>query len=222
MEAISHAGTALGVLCSEGIILAAEKKVTSKLLEQSKSSEKIYLLGDHIVAAVAGITSDANTLISYCRQNAQAHLSSYGELIPVEQLAHKLCDLKQGYTQYGGLRPFGVSFLYAGYDKHHGFQLYHSDPSGNYSGWKAHCIGSNNASAQSILKQDYKDDMTLEDAKSLVVKILSKTMESTTLSSEKMEVSVVSKVDGQVRLEMYTTAQIEKLIKDHKVVEVDE
>lgn len=38
------------------------------------------------------------------------------------------------YTQYGGLRPFGVAFLYAGYDKHFGFQLYHSDPSGNYAG----------------------------------------------------------------------------------------
>jgi 20S proteasome alpha/beta subunit len=35
-----------------------------------------------------------------------------------------------------GLRPFGVSFLYAGWDDHFGFQLYHSDPSGNYGGWK--------------------------------------------------------------------------------------
>ena len=42
-----------------------------------------------------------------------------------------------------GLRPFGVSFLYAGWDRHHGFQLYHSDPSGNYAGWRATCIGAN-------------------------------------------------------------------------------
>ena len=39
--------------------------------------------------------------------------------------------------RWPGLRPFGVSFLYAGWDIHHGFQLYHSDPSGNYGGWKA-------------------------------------------------------------------------------------
>ncbi|CAG8785272.1 7786_t:CDS:2, partial [Acaulospora morrowiae] len=44
MEAISHAGTALGILATDGIVLAAEKKVTSKLLEQSATSEKIYLL----------------------------------------------------------------------------------------------------------------------------------------------------------------------------------
>jgi hypothetical protein len=64
-----------------------------------------------------------------------------------------LCDTKQGYTQYGGLRPFGVSFLIAGWDVHHGFQLYQSDPSGNYGGWKATAIGANNQAAQSILRQ---------------------------------------------------------------------
>ena len=44
--------------------------------------------------------------------------------MPVEQLVRAICDVKQSYTQYGGLRPFGVSFLFAGYDRHHGFQLY--------------------------------------------------------------------------------------------------
>ena len=50
------------------------------------------------------------------------------EPIPVEQLVQLVCDLKQSYTQFGGLRPFGVSFLVAGWDEHHGFQLYQSDP----------------------------------------------------------------------------------------------
>ena len=44
---------------------------------------------------------------------------------------------------FEGLRPFGVSILYMGWDKHYGYQLYQSDPSGNYSGWKATCIGNN-------------------------------------------------------------------------------
>ena len=42
----------------------------------------------------------------------------------------------QAYTQSGGKRPFGVSILYIGWDKHYGYQLYQSDPSGNYGGWK--------------------------------------------------------------------------------------
>ena len=86
-----------------------------------------------------------------------------------------------------GLRPFGVSLLYAGYDPHYQFQLYHSDPSGNYSGWKATCIGANIGTAQSLLKQEYKDEITVKEAISLVLKTMSKTMDSTTLGSEKRE-----------------------------------
>ena len=68
------------------------------------------------------------------------------------------------YMHALGLRPFGVSILYAGYDPHYQFQLYHSDPSGNYSGWKATCIGANNGTAQSLLKQQYKDDIGIDEA----------------------------------------------------------
>lgn len=51
---------------------------------------------------MAGINADANSIINYARSAAQRHLFSYNEDIPVEQLTQQLCDLKQGYTQYGG------------------------------------------------------------------------------------------------------------------------
>ena len=142
-----------------------------------------------MICAVAGMTADANILINYARQAAQRYLLTYNEDIPCEQLVRRLCDLKQGYTQHGGLRPFGVSFIYAGYDPQRQFQLYQSNPSGNYGGWKATSVGANNASAQSLLKQDYKEECDLKEACGLAVKVLSKTMDSTKLSSEKSELS---------------------------------
>lgn len=138
-----------------------------------------------MICAVAGMNADANILINYARQAAQRYLLTYNEDIPCEQLVRRLCDLKQGYTQHGGLRPFGVSFIYAGWDPQRQFQLYLSNPSGNYGGWKATSAGANNASASSLLKQDYKEDCTLEEACGTAVKVLSKTMDSTKLSSEK-------------------------------------
>ena len=140
-----------------------------------------------MICAVAGMTADANILINYARQVAQRYLLTYNEEIPCVQLVRRLCDLKQGYTQHGGLRPFGVSFIYAGYDPLQQFQLYQSNPSGNYGGWKATSVGANNASAQSLLKQDYKEGCNLKEACAMAVKVLSKTMDSTKLSSEKSE-----------------------------------
>lgn len=150
-------------------------------------------LNSNVAVAVAGMTADAGILINSARIQAQNYLKTYNEEIPVELLVRRLCDIKQGYTQHGGLRPFGVSFIYAGYDERYDYQLYTSNPSGNYSGWKATSIGANNAAAQTLLKQDYKNDITLNQASELALKVLSKTMDTTTLSSEKNRVCYNSK-----------------------------
>ena len=112
--------------------MATEKKVSSKLLSPSKSSDKTYKLSEHCFAAVAGLTSDANILINSARLQAAQYEYTYAEPIPVESLVQQLADYMHSYTQSGGLRPFGVSFLYAGWDRHYGYQLYESDPSGSY------------------------------------------------------------------------------------------
>lgn len=266
MEAIGHAGTVLGIACADGVILAAEKRVTSKLLDDEvTATEKLYDVNGHIVAAVAGITADATILIQHARMDCQRYLSTYGEPMPVEQLVEKMCDMKQGYTQHGGLRPFGVSFLWAGWDDSHrltadegrsGWQLYCSDPSGNYGGWRAHCIGGNSASAQSILKTDYSDTLTVfgdgkpvvqkeksptagasdattstDDKKvvgsgmELALKVLSKTMESTTIAADKVEIAVLTaskqtnvKGDKLVKSKIYQGKDVELLLKHYGYV----
>lgn len=185
-----------------------------------------------MICAVAGMTADANILINYARQAAQRYLLTYNEDIPCEQLVRRLCDLKQGYTQHGGLRPFGVSFIYAGYDPQREFQLYQSNPSGNYGGWKATSVGANNASAQSLLKQDYKEDCDLKEACGMAVKVLSKTMDSTKLSSEKskwfwLELEVFADIDtvefatvgknkdGTIYHHLWGADEITTLLKEH-------
>lgn len=138
------------------------------------------------MCVVAGITSDANILIDHARLTCQRYKYTYGEPMPVEQLVQTLCNLKQSYTQHGGMRPFGTSFIIAGWDHTHGYQLYQSDPSGNYGGWKATCIGSNSSNAQSIFKSDYPEDgLLLVDANKLMIKVLGKTLENTVLNGEK-------------------------------------
>jgi 20S proteasome subunit alpha 3 len=209
MEAI-----ALGILVADGVVLVGEKKVTSKLLQTSRSAEKMYKIDSHLACAVAGIMTDANILINTARLHAQRYALAYQEPIPVEQLVQSLCDTKQGYTQFGGRRPFGVSFLFAGWDKHYGFQLYMSDPSGNYGGWKAAAVGANSQAAQSMLKQDYKDGLTREEAVGLALKVLSKTMDSTSLTAEKLELAEVflQPGTGEVQYQVCSPDALGKLL----------
>ena len=65
MEAIGHAGTCMGMLADDGIILAAERRNTNKLLDEAFHSEKIYHLNENMACSVAGITSDANVLVKF-------------------------------------------------------------------------------------------------------------------------------------------------------------
>jgi len=209
IEAINNAGTCVGILAKDGIVMASERRITSGLLAPAKISEKTYQLCSHVSCNVAGLTADANILIDQARLRAGRYAYQYQEPIPVEQLVEHVCNYKQFYTQRGGLRPFGVAFLFAGYDEHYGFQLYQSDPSGNYSGWKATVIGANNQAGKSLLKAEYKiggegstdkeqEDASIpdvEEALKLAVKVLNKTMDGTTTAAaaEKMELYTMTK-----------------------------
>jgi len=216
IAAIQNAAAAVGIQSAGGIVVATEKRAASKLLAPPKTSEKVYKLDEHVFTAVAGLTADANILISYARLSAQRHRYTYDEPQPVEQLVQLLCDYKHGYTQSGGLRPFGVSFLYAGWDRHHGYQLYQSDPSGNYSGWKATAIGANAQSAMGTLKTEFKEGGSLADATRLALKVLTKAMDTTSPSADKVELAVLARDEaaGAVTQRTLTDAEVEALLKE--------
>ncbi|CAM9792415.1 unnamed protein product [Phaeothamnion confervicola] len=82
---------------------------------------------------------------------------------PVSQLVRETAAVMQEFTQSGGVRPFGVSLLLAGYDDE-GPHLYQVDPSGAYFGWKATAIGKKYLNAKNFLEKRYNEDMELDDA----------------------------------------------------------
>ncbi|EED93051.1 20S proteasome subunit PAC1 [Thalassiosira pseudonana CCMP1335] len=235
IEAINNAGTSVGILARDGVVMASERKVTSGLLAPARTSEKTYKLCPHATCTVAGLTADANILIDQARLRAGRYAYQYQEPIPIENLVEHVCNYKQAYTQYGGLRPFGVAFLFAGYDEQHGFQLYQSDPSGNYSGWKATVIGANNQAGKSLLKADYgkksegDDEMKTDDndaseeiempdvaeALRLAVKVLNKTMDGAVASADKLELFTMSLDDqGNCVHKILNAKEAEVVIKE--------
>merc|ERR1712232_753834 len=96
-------------------------------------------------------------------KSAQQYYGVYRELIPVSQLVREEAAVMQEFTQQGGVRPFGISTMIAGYDDC-GPQLFQVDPSGAYFGWKASAIGKNHVNAKTFLEKRYNEDIELEDA----------------------------------------------------------
>ena len=216
IQSVNQAGTAIGVQFTNGVVLAAEKKNTGRLVDYL-FPEKMAKIDHHVITALAGMTADANNLVDFMRTIGQSYLETYNEPIPIEQLVRRVCDKKHSYTQYGGLRPYGVSFLIAGHDKNKGCQLYLTDPSGNYGGWKATAIGENNQTAQSILKSQYKDGMNATEAMDLTVKVLCKTLDSTSLSADKLEFAVLQyREEYGPKVRILTAAEVETLMKRYE------
>jgi len=174
MEAIGDSNTTIGLVSKEGIIIATEKKETQSLLGEKLNSNKTFILDNHIICAASGAIPDSQILVDHARVQAQHYKRIFQDLIPVQKIVEDICNIKQQFTHKGGQRPFGVSFLVAGWDSSNGLQLFRTDSSGTFSGWKAVAIGSNSIINQSILNDEYRDEMDLKQALSILVKIFYK------------------------------------------------
>jgi len=166
-EAVRHGPLAVGVKAKDGVVLAGEKRSPNPLVDLS-TLRKILLIDDHVGTAIAGLHADARKLIDQARVRAQINRLSYDEPITIQSLVVDISDTKQLHTQYGGARPFGVALLVAGVDDL-GTQLYTTDPSGSFWGWKATAIGKESDVVKEYFKDRYENVKNLDDALTLAL-----------------------------------------------------
>ena len=189
MEAVKRGTTIIGVKVKEGVVLTAEKRSTTPLID-SETLDKIYVIDEHVGAAIAGLHADARRLIDYARVQAQINRLYYEEPITIEQLTKVICDLKQNYTQFAGVRPFGVALLIAGVDAT-GPRLFSTHPSGAYWEWQATAIGRGAQRVNDILEKEYKKEFSLDEAIKLALKSLKEVAEKE-LEPDNVELAVAS------------------------------
>ncbi len=187
-EAVKRGATAIGITSKDGVALVAFKSIHSKLVVP-ESLKKIFEADSHICVTASGLIADARRLVDTARVDAQRHRITYNEPPSVDSIARGVCDLMQVYTQYGGIRPFGVSLLIAGVDDE-GPKLFEAEPSGAMTAYKADSIGANKKEVDELLESRYDDKMTLDESIRLCVEALRKTQEEK-LQQENVEISYV-------------------------------
>jgi proteasome alpha subunit len=132
-----------------------------------KSKEGVQV-DDHIGVAAAGYIPDARTQVDHARFFAQSNRLIYDEPVDVEGVAKNLADMAQQFTQYAGVRPFGVALILAGVDKN-GASLYLTDPSGTYIGYDAVAIGAGSDQVTEFLEKQYQMEISMDDAGALAM-----------------------------------------------------
>ncbi|WP_348610882.1 archaeal proteasome endopeptidase complex subunit alpha [Halobaculum rarum] len=169
-EAVKRGTASVGVRTAEGVVLAADKRSRSELMEP-ESVEKLHKIDDHVGIASAGHVADARQLIDFARRQAQVNRLRYGEEMGIETLTKTVTDHIQQYTQVGGARPFGVALIVGGIENGEP-RLFETDPSGTPYEWKALSIGANRADVREHLEEGYSEDLTMEEGIELALAAL--------------------------------------------------
>ena len=206
-QAAKAGSTAIGITATDGIVIVADKKRSSKLIA-SDSVEKIMEIDDYLLGTFSGFIPDGRVLIDYAREIAQNYRLQYGNQIDIELLVRDLSDIMQSYTTYGGIRPFAVSLIIGGVDKDGKPNIYSLDPSGIFYKYLAVVIGEGEDKIMPILEEKYKE-MNLDEAIKFGIDILKDYLKDN-FSYERIVVGYVKKGEKA------------KIIENHEVKKIYE
>ena len=204
MQAVSKGAAIVGVKGENVVVLGAERRAAAKL-QDARTMKKIVKVDDNIVAAFAGLTADARVLINQARVQAQSHRLTYEDDPSVEYMAKWIAQLQQKYTQMGGVRPYGVTSLIAGFGQDGTPQLFQTDPSGVMSAWKAVAAGKNDKFVREFLEKNYSAGLNREAAVRLTLKAL---------------LEVVDSGDGNIEVVVLTAGSQPESMKDEDVMAI--
>ena len=166
IETVKRGAIAIGLKAKDGVVMAVEEK--SRDLQVEDITQKIFQVDEHIGIAAAGYIPDARVLVDSARFFSQSNKLTYDESVEVETVAKHLADQSHQFTQYSGVRPFGVALIIAGVDRK-GTRVFVTDPSGTYVPYTAVAIGGNSDEVTDFLEKNYKEEMSVDDAISLAI-----------------------------------------------------
>ncbi|KAF1965737.1 N-terminal nucleophile aminohydrolase [Bimuria novae-zelandiae CBS 107.79] len=178
VKAVENGGTAIGIRCKDGIVLALEKLITSKLLKPG-ANKRIATVDRNMGIVSSGLLPDGRHFVSRARDEASSWRNLYKAPIPTSSLADRMGSYVQAYTLYSSVRPFGITAILGGWDseaelpvdgqvgsgpgvgsggkkegaKHGGPYLYMIEPSGLYWGYYGAATGKGRQIAKSELEK---------------------------------------------------------------------
>lgn len=195
--------TTVGVLCSDGVIIGAEKRATMGNLIANKEVKKIIQIQPHIGLTLAGSVADAQMIGRVLKAECTLYEVQRNRRIPVEAAATLLANI----LQYNKYFPYWVQLLMAGYDEKP--RLYSLDLLGSLLKEKVVATGSGSPIAYGVLEDRYKENKPVKDNLPIVAKAIKAAMERDAYSGNGMDIAVITKG----KFKMLEQKEVDQLLK---------
>jgi proteasome beta subunit len=180
--------TTIGVVFKDGVILASEKRVSYGYLIVSKGGKKVFKITDHIGAACAGLVSDMQILIREIEAYTNLFSLDAGRPVSVRAAAKLMSNLLFSAR----MAPLITQTIVGGVDEE-GPQIFILDPLGSVLPDKYSAVGSGTEIAIGVLEEEYKEDMSLEKARDLVLRSIKSAISRDTMSGDGIDLMTITK-----------------------------
>ena len=190
MENLAKTGTTtVGLICKDGVLLAAESKASAGYIVVNKEVQKVFQVDDRIGVTIAGMVSDGQQLINLLKAEINLHKLESGEEMKVEAVANLLANIMYARRWY----PYFTQVIVGGVDSE-GYHLFSFDPSGSCIKEKYVSTGSGSPFVYGILEKDFRENMSLEEGKKLIKEAIKSASERDMASGgEKIWIAEITK-----------------------------
>jgi proteasome beta subunit len=197
-----HGTTTLGIVCTDGVILAADKRATMGNLVASKNVEKIISITDRIGMTTAGMVGDAQMLAKYLKAEMELYEVRRQTRVTMKAASTLLANILFGQRPY----PFYVQLLLAGTDET-GSHLYSLDPSGSAIEDRYTVTGSGSEFALGVIDDLYKEEMNVEAGLKVAYRALKSALARDAFTGDGMDVWIIDK-NGTKKLKKHEIAKL--------------
>ncbi|MCL2550136.1 MAG: archaeal proteasome endopeptidase complex subunit beta [Methanimicrococcus sp.] len=188
--------TTVGVVCSDGIVLASERRATMGHFIASRDAKKVYKIGDTVGLTIAGSVGDAQQIVRYMTVESKLYEMRRKEPVTIKGMTTMLSNILNSNRYY----PYSVQLLIGGVDKN-GPALYSLDAMGGMiEETNAVSTGSGSPIAYGVLEDNYVKGMTVDEGAELAIRALHNAMKRDSASGDAISVVKIT-TDKFVRMD---------------------
>ena len=179
--------TTVGVVCTDGVILSSDTRVTMGYFVAHKQGKKIYQIDDHIGMTISGGVADAQYVVEILKVNAKLYKLNNGRPMPIQSAARLVSNVL--FSARGGLM---AQILVGGYDST-GPHVFSLDPLGSLLEEKCVATGSGSPIAYGVLEDKFKEGLTVKEILPVVVRAVDSAMKRDIASGNNYDIAVITK-----------------------------